>query len=172
MTAVSYFRAYVSIKNPDNNPLVAPTVVTGSGGFIDATLLVQNGTYSIFVNPDLQFTGAMTLTLYDVPADVTGTLTINGAAVPVAIATPGQNGSFTFSGTASQQVTVRVTGNTLGVVTVALKRQNGSQMTATTTVAGAFNLATQTLPATETYTVTVNPDGINTGGLNLSVTSP
>jgi hypothetical protein len=171
MTAVSFTRAYVSIKNPDNSLLVTPTFVGTAGTFIDATTLTQPGTHSIFVNPDIQFTGAMTLTLYDVPADVTGTLTINDSAVPVTITAPGQNGSFTFSGTASQQVTVRVTGNTMGVVTVTLKRGT-SQLTALTSGAASFNLATQTLPATDTYTVIVNPDQFNTGSLNLSVASP
>jgi hypothetical protein len=57
-------------------------------------------------------------------------------------------------------------------VTVVLKKPDGSQLTATTSGAGTFNLATQTLPTTGTYTVTVNPDQFNTGSLNLSVTSP
>jgi hypothetical protein len=171
MTAVTYLRAFVSIKNPDGTTLVAPTFAGTAGAFIDAVALTQTGTHSIVINPDLQYTGGMTLTLYDV-VDTTGTLTINDPAIVVTITTPGQNGSFTFSGTNGQQVTVRVTANVLGVVTVALKRQSGTQLTATTSIAGAFNLATQTLPATETYTVTVNPDGSNTGSLNLSVTSP
>jgi hypothetical protein len=172
MTAVTFTRAFVSIKNPDVSTLVAPTFVGTAGAFIDLTTLAQTGTYSIFVNPDIQYTGSMTLTLYDVPADVTGTLTINDPAVTVVITTPGQNGSYTFSGTASQQATVRITSNTIGVVTVALKKPDGTQLTASTSGAASFNLATQTLPTTGTYTVTVNPDGFNIGSLNLSVTSP
>jgi hypothetical protein len=172
MTAVTYTRAYVSIKNPDGSTLVSPTFVCCAGAFIDATTLGQTGTYSIVVNPDLQYTGAVTLTLYDVPADASGTLTINDPAVGVTITTPGQNGSYTFSGTASQQATVRITGNTIGLVTVALKKPDGSQLTASASAAAGFNLATQTLPTTGTYTVTINPDQFNTGSLNLSVTSP
>jgi hypothetical protein len=172
MSAVTYFRAFVSIKHPDGSTLVAPVTVTGSGNFIDATPLTQTGTHSILVNPDLQFTGAMTLTLYDVPADVTGTLTINDPAVPVSLTTPGQNGSFTFSGTASQQVTVRLTGNTIAPVLITLKKPDGGVLIAQGTSAPSFNLVTQTLPVTGTYTVIVNPDQFSAGSLNLSVTSP
>jgi hypothetical protein len=43
-------------------------------------------------------------------------LTLNGATVPVTLAAPGQNATLTFSGTAGQSVTVRVTSNTIGNV--------------------------------------------------------
>jgi len=172
MTGVTFVRAFVSIKNPDGSTLVAPTFVGTAGAFIDTKTLGQTGTYSMFINPDIQYTGTMTLTLYDVPADATGTLTIGGGTVAVTITTPGQNGSVTFSGTASQQVTVHLTSNAVGVVTVALKKPDGSQMTASTSGAASFNLATQTLPTTSTYTVTIDPDQANTGGLAVSVTSP
>jgi len=171
MTAVTFTRAYVSIKKPDGSTLVAPTFVGTAGAFIDTQTLGATGTYTILVNPDIQFTGAMTLTLYDVPADASGSLTIGGSAVTVTITTPGQNGSLTFSGTASQQVTVHVTSNTLGFVTVALKKPDGTQLTALSTSVANFNLTTQTLPTTGTYTVTINPDQ-GSGSLAVSVSSP
>ncbi len=112
-----------------------------------------------------------TLTLYGV-VDVTGTLTINGPSVSVTITTPGQNARLTFSGTASQQVTVRLTSNTIGTVTVKLFKPDTTALTSTTSNAANFNLATQTLPTTGTYTVVVDPSGTNTGSLTVSVTSP
>jgi hypothetical protein len=69
-------------------------------------------------------------------------------------------------------VTVRITSNTIGLVTVALKKPDGSQLTASTSSAASFNLTQQTLPTTGPYTVTVNPDAFNTGSLAVSVTSP
>jgi hypothetical protein len=106
-----------------------------------------------------------------VPADLSGSLTVNGSAVGVSPGTPGQNGSYTFSGTASQLLTVRITSNTMSVL-VKLLRPDGTQMTSTTSVTSSFNLAQQTLPTTGTYTVVVDPVGISTGSLNLAVTSP
>lgn len=86
---------------------------------------------------------------------------------------PGQNGSLTFSGGSGQQVTVRITGNSVGTVTVKLVRADGvTVMTSTLSSNTSFNLATQTLPAAEIYTISVNPSGSGAGSLNVAVTSP
>jgi hypothetical protein len=163
----------VTIKKPDGNPLAGPTCMEGTnGGFIETTELPTTGTYTIAVDPVNHASGNLTLTLYDVPADTTGTITISGSAVAVPLGTPGQNGSLTFSGSATQQVTVRMTGNTFGQITVKLLKPDGSQLTATTSSSASFNLATQTLPATGTYTIVVDPAGANTGTVNVSVTNP
>jgi len=162
----------VSILNPDGSTLVSPTFVGTTGGFIDVQTLATTGTYTIVVDPQNTDTGSMTLTLYSVPADVTGTVTIGGAAVNVTITTPGQNGSLTFSGTSGQQATVHVTSNTMGTVRVTLLRPDGTQMTTSITSSASFNLATQSLTTTGTYTITINPDSSNTGSLSISVTNP
>ena len=47
-------------------------------------------------------------------ADVTGTITIGGPAVTVGITTAGQKGILTFSGTALQRVSLRLTNSTIG----------------------------------------------------------
>jgi len=139
------------------------------------SLLVQTlpvtGTYRVFVNPVDGITGASSFTLWDVPADPTGSVTIGGQAAGVTIGTPGQNGSVTFSGATGQQVTVHVTGSSMGCTTVTL--MNGTtQLTSAWSCSAAFNLPTQTLPASTTYTISIHPDGTNTGSMNVSVTSP
>ncbi len=111
----------------------------------------------------------MTLTL---SSEVTGTLTINAAATPVPVARAGQNARYTFAATAGQQATVRITGNTLGSVTVNLWTPSGAYQTGTTNSVASFNLSTVTLGTTGTYTVTINPTGLSTGSLNVQVTSP
>jgi hypothetical protein len=159
------------LLKPDGTAL-ASTVLTTSGGFVDVQSLATTGTYTVLVDPDNTNIGNATLTLYDVPANVAGTLIIGGTAVAASLATPGQNASFTFSGTASQQVTVRVSGNTFGTILLKLVKPDGSQLTAMTSGASSFNLSTQTLPTSGTYTVVVDPSGANIGTLNLSITSP
>jgi YD repeat-containing protein len=162
----------VSILNPDGSTLVSPTFVGTSGGFIDVQTLATTGTYTIVVDPQTSDTGSMTLTLYSVPADTTGTVTIGGSAVNVSISTPGQNGSLTFSGTSGQQATVHITSNTMGLVRVSLLRPDGTQMTSVFTSSASFNLATQSLTTTGTYTIKIDPDSFNTGSMNVSVTNP
>jgi len=161
----------VLILNPDNTTLASKSI-TVINQFIDTTTLVATGTHAVTVDLNEANTGSVTLTLYDVPADTTGTVTINGGAVGVTLSTPGQNGSLTFSGTSGQLVTVRVTNNTMSTTTVKLLKPDGSQLTSSTSPLGSFNLAQQTLPVTGTYTVVVDPSQWNTGSMNVAVTNP
>ncbi len=162
----------VSIRNPDGSNLVSPTLMGTNGSFFDVQTLSATGVYTIVVDPQSSDTGSMTLTLYAVPADVTGTVTIGGSAVNVTITVPGQNGSLTFTGTSGQQATVHVTGNTMGLVRVTLLKPDGTSLTSSFTSAASFNLATQTLPVNGTYTIKIDPDSFNTGSMSVSVTNP
>jgi YD repeat-containing protein len=72
-------------------------LATGSGGF-STTLIdpqtLTTGTYSINVDPAGSATGTTTLTLYDVPPDLTGSITPGGASVSATLSTPGQNAHY------------------------------------------------------------------------------
>jgi hypothetical protein len=162
---------YVSILKPDASALVGPTCM-GTSQFVDVQTLPTTGTYTIRLDPYGVSTGSVTLTLYNVPADVSGAVTVGGPAASITIGTPGQNAAVTFSGTASQQVTVRITSNTIASVTVTLLKPDGSQLTSTWSSASSFNLTTQTLPSTGTYTIVIDPAGTNTGSVNVAVSSP
>ena len=70
------------------------------------------------------------------------------------------------------RVTVRLTGNTMGSVTVTLRKPDGSTQTSSSSSAANFNLSAQTLSVTGTYTIFVNPSGTNTGTINVATTSP
>src|SRR5262245_11924476 len=163
--------ASLAIVKPDGTTLTSVGLST-AGAFIDVQTLTATGTYTVVVDPNTTTIGTVTLSLYDVPANLTGTLTIGGTPIAVTLGTPGQNASFTFSGTAGQQATVRITGNTCGTVLIKLLKPDGSQLASATSAAASFNLPMQTLPTTGSYTVVVDPSAANTGTLNLSVTSP
>jgi uncharacterized protein YhfF len=161
----------VSILNPNGSVLAAATCMEISG-FIDVKTLGTTGTYTIVIEPVGTATGNLTLTLYTVPADASVSLAINGGSATLTTTTPGQNGVATFSGTSGQQVTVHLTSNSMGSTTVKLLKPDGSQLTSTTSSASSFNLATQTLPTTGTYTIPVDPAGPNWGSITVSVTNP
>lgn len=161
----------VSILKPDGTTLAGRTFAGASGGFLDQATLPVPGTYTILVDPRALNTGSMTLTLFDA-TDITGTITIGGPAVTVTTARPGQNARLTFSGTAGQQATVRLAGNTIGTTTVTLLNPDGTTLTSATSNLDTFTLTTQTLPATGTYTVSIDPGGTRTGNLSVTVTSP
>jgi YD repeat-containing protein len=169
-TAVTIPFANVTLYKPDGTTLTATTVGTAGGSLDLPAALPTTGTYTLTVNPSGANTGNITLTL---SSEITGSVTINAAAIPVTIARAGQNARYTFAGTASQPVTVRITGNTLGSTTVNLYTPSGSYQTGTTQSAATFNpQLTATLATTGTYTITVNPQTTATGSLNLQVTNP
>jgi YD repeat-containing protein len=161
----------VSILNPDSSVLASATCMETSG-FIDTKTLPSTGTYTIVVDPVSFATGTLTLTLHSVPADATTTLTVNGGSDTLTTTMPGQNAQATFAGTASQQVTVHLTSNSMGSTTVRLLKPDASVLTSKTSSASSFDLTTQTLPTTGTYTIDVDPGGTNVGSITVSVTSP
>jgi hypothetical protein len=106
-----------------------------------------------------------------VPADPTGTLTINGASAAVSLGVPGQNAQYTFAGTSGQAITVRVANSTVGCMTVNLFRPDGAFVVGMSPCGASGNLP-HTPTMTGTFTVKVDPSGANTGTLDLSVTNP
>ncbi len=140
--------------------------------FIEPVTLAATATYTVTIDPTTYNTGSATLTLYNVLADTTGSVTVNSSGVSVSLSSPGQNGSLTFSGTSGQQVTVHATSNSILGVTVKLLKPDGSQLTSTTSTAGSFNLASQPLPSTGTYTIVIDPSTTRTGSITISVSNP
>lgn len=168
-TAVTISSANVTLYKPDGTYLTATSIGTAGGSLDLSAALPTTGTYALIVNPSGAYTGNLTITL---SSEVTGSVTINAAATAITIGRAGQNARYTFAGTASQQVTVRITGNTLGSTTVNLYTPSGGYQTGTTNSAASFNLSTVTLATTGTYTITLNPTTTATGSLNLQVTNP
>jgi YD repeat-containing protein len=167
----------VSLRRPDDS--VQASANSGiAAGFIDTQVLATSGTYSLKFDPTGAATGTTTLTVYDVPPDPTGTVTIGGSDVSVSVATPGQNGTLTFSGTQGQTVTVKMTSNTIGVggtrgtTTVKLLKPDGTQLSSINSTAASFDLGPQNLPTTGTYTIVVDPNGGNAGSISVRVTNP
>lgn len=163
---------YLSIQNPNGTPLLSESVQCGSSYFSDVLTLAVTGPHTIAVNPGGLNVGTATLTLYEVPADATGTITVGGPAKSVTATVPGQDAAVTFNGVAGQSVTVRLTGNTIGAVTITLRKPDGSTQESLFSLSTNFNLAPQTLPVTGTYTIFVDPSGSRTGSINVAATSP
>lgn len=160
----------VALLNPDGSTLGSANSGIAAA-FIDTRTLGSTGGHSISINPTGYNTGTVKVTLYDVPAETAGALTVGGPSLARSFAV-GQNGTVTFTGTSGQQVTVRLTANSMGSVAVRLKRADGTLLTSTTSWSSTFNLATQTLPATETYTIEIDPQQWNAGNITVAVTTP
>jgi hypothetical protein len=166
--------ARVSFLRPDGRSLAAVTLGT-NGGFLDATTLPSTGTYSVLVDPQSTNVGAATLTLHDVPPDVTEAIAAGGPPATVTTTAPGQNALVTFAGTAGERVSVQIADVTVGTSTccsvrVSVLRPDGKTLVAPLFVGtnGGFVDAT-TLPSTGTYTILVDPQGASTGGVSLAL---
>ena len=165
--------AYVSILDPTVNIAAGETCMEGSG-FIDAIDVTSTGTFTILVDPRSTAIGSVTLTLYDVPADAGGSIVPDGAAQMANMTVPGQNGTFTFSGTQGQVVSFRGTNGTIfGQVTgcdvnVSVLDPAGATVTGPTCMEGSGFIDRTVLPETGTYRVSINPSGIATGSLTIT----
>jgi len=164
-------RTNVYVYNPDGTTL--GTVVVNPGGttppFMDTKTLPATGTYTILVDPVLDRTGSVTLTLYDVPPDVTGTLTF-GTPFTVTITTPGQNAQLTFSGTAGQRVSLKLGSTAIRITNVTVTNPDGTTLVAADAGTGE-KLAPDatTLAQTGTYTVRLDPSGADTGSREVTL---
>lgn len=131
------------------------------------------GTYEIVVSPNPAL-DRLSLTLW-LSSDVLGTLPLN-TTTSMNLQRIGQNGRFTFSGTAGQQLGIAFMSPSFTSgqpCTVAVYRADGVTQIATWSVPGVagsppavrdFPIA---LPATEPYQVFVSPNNGATGSLSL-----
>jgi hypothetical protein len=168
LTAVTIASLKVSVLKPDGTNLIVKTVGT-SGGFAEPVKLPVGGTYKVFVDPQSSNYGSVTVGLYVVPADQTGTLTL-GVGKTLTTTVPGQNATWTFAGTAGQRLSFNFTGVTMTSVKVIVKGPGSPAPTVlqdTMGTDGDFQ-DPRTLPSTGTYTVTVDPQGASTGSVTLT----
>jgi hypothetical protein len=108
------------ILNPSGN-VIASCKINCNGGtnFIDSTPLAVDGLYKVQLTSTSAGNG--TITLYNVPADVTADTTPvsgGGASVPLTISTPGQNAAITFGGYAGERLSWAHFGSGSGQISV------------------------------------------------------
>jgi len=162
----------VSIRPPGGTSFLGSTFVCGSPGLIDRQVLPLSGTYQIMFEPSNSQTGTATLTLYDVPADAASTIVAGGSPATVTMTTPGQNSLLTFSGTAGQRVTLNVNfGLSSGWCNhLSIQNPDGTSLLGDTLLCGASSFVdVLVLPATGTYTISLDPGGFNVGTATLTL---
>ena len=159
----------VSILKPDGTNLVTPFTVLKSGYYMNVKTLPVNGTYKILVDPKLDYTGKMTLRLFDVPADPTPAIT-TAAPVTVTTTAPGQNAKLTFSGLNGHRLAVNLTDSTLNNAKFRIYNPDMSLLSpaATFARAGTF-IEPKALSADGTYTLQVDPTLDAVGSVTVQV---
>jgi YD repeat-containing protein len=157
------------ILKPDATQL-SSTFSCGSNIFLDPQQLPASGTYTLIADPSGNGTGQVNVTLYSV-TDTTQSITIGGAAVVSPVGTPGQIARLTFSGTASQRISVNSASNFTTCWTLSILKPDATQLTSTFSCGGTIFIEPQLLPTTGTYTIVLDPSGNGTGSTTTNIYS-
>ena len=158
----------VTVLNPDGSQL--STTPFSAAGFVDAVTLPTTGTYIVLVDPANSTVGSLTATSY-LFNDVTGSITPGGSAVSFSTSTPGQNGRYTFSGTAGDHVSLTTSSSPDLSQTFSILNPDGSTLVSQFSNFGNAFIGTQSLATTGTYTVMIDPTTAATGGSTLTLYS-
>lgn len=116
------------------------------------------GPHTVLVSPPagVNFSGTITVSNF-----VTGSLTVGGGAIPATMDRDGQDGWYTFSGTAGQLLRLSISGMATTpssqTVTFQIRRPNGSMLTYTTSSSASHNFDIQALDATGDHAVWISP---------------
>jgi YD repeat-containing protein len=155
----------VRLYKPDGSQLWSSSGNT----LLDTTALPADGTYRLFVDPSGGSVGSITAKVWSVPADSTGTMSIDGGPQTLTTAA-GQNASVTFDGTAGQRVQVQASGSTYPCCgpTIRLYQPDGTQLWSSS---GNTLLDTTALPADGTYRLFLDPSGASVGSITVQAWS-
>jgi RHS repeat-associated protein len=154
---------------PNGETLYSENFGAKENWFWDAKTFATAGTYTLLVDPNGSGTGSVDLQLWEDP-DLSGqtiTPSSEGGTVTSTIKVPGQRELITFSGTASQLVTVKATESTIASGTMWVLKPDGTKLSGseanfTPSTSGRKEL---TLPTTGTYTIVIDPPGTGTGAV-------
>lgn len=103
VTASSFSSSTMGLYGPDGSMVFYP-VGFSNGTITGAPYLTRTGTYTLLIAPGSTATGAATINLLNVPADVTGTIGTNGSPVTLTTTAANQSMSLSFQGTIGQRI--------------------------------------------------------------------
>ncbi len=142
--------------------------------FIEPVSLTTSGTYTLFIDPADAEVGSVRVRVWTV-TDLVGPITPGGTAVASVIAIPGQNASYTFTGTVGQRVSVTAIGSLSGTyggfsqTEFNLSGPGGTVASILLSQSPNSIIDTVTLTAAGTYTLVLDPVSDLTGTVNLQV---
>jgi YD repeat-containing protein len=152
----------------DNSP-------SGQTFFLDTEAVTTNQVYQLWVQHSQTNFGNETLQIKNVPADLSHTVTVNGAAYQFSTQI-GQNANIKFSINTSESITVHWTSGTYPNSPSCNLTVTGPSPSTTVVGSGSCNTATGTVGlgtlSSGTYNILIDPQQQSTGGMSLTVTTP
>src|SRR4030095_12794146 len=128
--------------------------------------LPTTGTYGILVDPRNAETRSMTLNLSE---ELSGTLVVDGSALPPTLGRVGQVGRVTCSRPANQRLNLAVANANLSAALTILKPDGTTWVSAS--VSNGTAADPRRAPATGTYTIVIDPGATVTGSLTLTLSA-
>jgi hypothetical protein len=162
----------VSLVSPDGTTLGSSGNGCSSSWFQNPVTLPISGTYTILITPSGGGTGSASVNLWlfnqQAPTDIT-----TGTPATVAINTPGQSASLTFSGMAGQLASLQISNSTFPgcwSVNVSLVSPDGSTLGSSGNgCSSSWFQNPVTLPISGTYTILIVPSNGGTGSASVNL---
>jgi len=164
----------LSVINPDGTFLANFIQFGSNGTLVEPATLTQTGTYTVVVNPSGEITGSFGLTLYNVPPDLNGTITIGGPPVDSSLST-GQNGNYTFAGTTGKNINLMITNVSFSqgqYAYVSIYDSSNNAIVNPTLWYFLGSSISATLPANDTYRILIDPFSDAAVSFRLTLTDP
>ena len=156
----------VTIQASDGSQVIYGPM--GNNSWLGPVYLPLTGVYDILVNPFDLYTGAMTLTLYNVEPDISQSIPTDGTPVTI---TQGifQRASLTFTGTAGQHLTGSSTGTSNGCGRFEYVFDPYGRSMYGVLCGDGNTFPDRTLAVTGIYTIQLDPNWIATGTYTVRV---
>jgi large repetitive protein len=146
---------------------------------LNPTSFATSGTYFLDFDPNALFAAGFNAVL---SSDASGSLTVDAPPTTVTTVRAGQNARFSFAGTAGQAVTAVLTGNIFDDGNSGTNNSTQILVFKPSSSVNAFasnSISTNTsgltldltLPETGTYTLVLQPSGLDSGSINVQLTS-
>ena len=159
---------HFEVLRPDGVAMYAGGVYPLFSYFTDMKVAPVTGTYTLVIDRYDAYTGSATVTLEDVPRDVSGQVAPGGAPFSLTLTTPGQNARISFIGNAGQRVALTTTNTTIPYTAVTIRASDGSEV-----LYGPMenhnSIGPVYLPLTGVYDIFVDPFGADTGTMTVTL---
>jgi len=158
----------LALLRANGDALIHGCVLSGSG-YIDGTVLPEDGQYTLVIDPGRKNVGLAQVRLVG-STDQVGQITVDGPAVNANVAKPGQVVRLSFTATSGQRLSVKVSSSTLpdACFPVQIRDADGvAGLVYSCVIGGEGETKPWTVPATGSYTVVVDPGAADVGASSV-----
>ena len=159
------------VKLPERTPMFSPSRAISPLGTYISPVTLAAGNYEVFVDPQSAETGTVDLQAFIVPPDVSGSIT-PGTPQTITTAAPGQDASYSFTGTAGQRYSLNLTNSSFDSAKAWIFKSSDPTIkspSVTVTPTGGGFLEPWTLPSNGTYKVKIDPVDAAYGSMDVGL---